>query len=122
MRTRIKQLRTTLNLTQEEFGQKLGVSRGVITNIELNRVPPKDLFVDLICDVFGVNRKWLETGEGEMFQDINEDLQFEKLCTEIAKSDDAMLKNAMKLYWSLSDESKKAVWNFVKSLQAPDNK
>ena len=120
LRTRIKELRTTLNLTQEEFGQKLGVSRGVITNIELDRVPPKDLFIDLICDVFGVNRKWLETGEGEMFQDISEDLQFEKLCTEIAKSDDTMLKNAMKLYWGLSDESKKAVWDFVKALQNPE--
>ena len=32
----------------------------------------------------------------------------------------SMLKNAMKLYWGLSDESKKAVWDFVKSLQSPE--
>lgn len=64
---RIKVLRETLKLSQREFGEKLGVSRDVISNIEYNRVPPKELLLRHICELYHVNQHWLETGEGEMF-------------------------------------------------------
>ena len=41
---RITLVRKTLGLTQREFGEKMGVSRDVIGNIEYRRVPPKKLF------------------------------------------------------------------------------
>ena len=120
IREQIKTLRKTLNLTQAEFGQKLGVSAGVIANIELDRARINPVLLQHMCDVFAVNKEWLETGQGEMFKDFNEDVKFEILCSEIAQSDDIMLKNAMRLYWSLSDKKKKAVCDFVKSLQPPE--
>ena len=64
---RIKAVRETLKLSQREFGEKLGVSRDVIGNIEYNRVPPKELFLRHMCELYNVNQHWLETGEGEMF-------------------------------------------------------
>ena len=64
----IKKLRQELGLSQDEFGRRLGVTRGAVTNIELNKVEPKPLFVDLICREFNVNEEWLRTGEGEMFK------------------------------------------------------
>lgn len=68
MNERIKKLRQQLGLSQDEFGRRLGVTRGAVTNIELNKVEPKPLFVDLICREFNVNEEWLRTGEGEMFK------------------------------------------------------
>ena len=38
---RIKAIRHKLGLSQDEFGRQLGVTRGAITNIELNKVAPK---------------------------------------------------------------------------------
>lgn len=67
MNRRIKDVRLALGLSQDEFGRRLGVTRGAVTNIELNKVDPKPLFVDLICREFNVNEDWLRTGEGEMF-------------------------------------------------------
>ena len=64
---RIKEVRLSLGLSQDEFGRRLGVTRGAITNIELNKVTPKPLFVNLICREFHVNEVWLRTGEGDMF-------------------------------------------------------
>lgn len=64
---RIKTIREALKLSQREFGEKLGVSRDVISNIEYNRVPPKELLLRHICELYNVNQHWLETGEGEMF-------------------------------------------------------
>lgn len=67
MNRRIKDVRLALGLSQDEFGRRLGVTRGAVTNIELNKVDPKPLFVNLICREFNVNENWLRTGEGEMF-------------------------------------------------------
>lgn len=69
MRSRIKAVRKALKLSQREFGEKLGVSRDVISNLEYGRVQPKELFLRHICQLYHVNPKWLENGEGEMFQD-----------------------------------------------------
>ena len=67
MAHRIKDVRKTLKLSQREFGEKLGVSRDVISNVEYGRVRPKELFLRHICKVYNVNEHWLETGEGDMF-------------------------------------------------------
>ena len=72
MNGRIKELRRVLGLSQDEFGRRLGVTRGAVTNIELNKVEPKPLFIDLICREFKVNENWLRTGEGEMFKEETE--------------------------------------------------
>lgn len=67
MNDRIKAVRAALNLSQDEFGKRLGVTRGAITNIELHKVEPKPMMISLICTTFNVNEEWLRTGEGEMF-------------------------------------------------------
>ena len=67
MNERIKAVRLALGISQEEFGKRLGVTRGAITNIELNKVEPKPLFVDLICREFNVNVDWLKNGAEPMF-------------------------------------------------------
>lgn len=67
MSNRIKAVREALQLSQREFGEKLGVSRDVISNLEYDRVPPKPLLLRHICELYGVNPHWLESGVGEMF-------------------------------------------------------
>ena len=61
------------NLSQREFGERLGVRRDVISNIEYNRVEPKDLLISHICKVYGVNEKWLRTGKGNMQELVSPD-------------------------------------------------
>lgn len=64
--SRIKEVRKYLDLTQDEFGERIGVSRNVIVNIELNRVEAKPLLINQICSEYGINKQWLCDGEGEM--------------------------------------------------------
>lgn len=52
---------------QSEFGETLGIGRDTIANYEGGRVEPPLSVIKLICLTFGVSRRWLETGEGEMF-------------------------------------------------------
>lgn len=71
MHERIKELRKKhLKLSQEAFGELLGVSRSVIKNIELNllaRPEQKLSLVRLMCKEFGVNEEWILNGTGPMF-------------------------------------------------------
>lgn len=69
MSNKIKTVREALKLSQREFGERLGVSRDVISNIEYNRVQPKELLIRHMCELYNINKLWLETGEGEMFND-----------------------------------------------------
>lgn len=87
MNERIRKLRQTLGLSQDEFGRRLGVTRGAVTNIELNKVDPKPLFVDLICREFNVSEAWLRTGEGEMFQPKSRNEELFEFAAKVAEGD-----------------------------------
>lgn len=63
---RIKKVRQTANLTQQEFADRLQIKRGAIANYEIGRNTPIDAVISLICREFNVNETWLRTGEGEM--------------------------------------------------------
>lgn len=67
MNERIKTLRKTLNLTQAEFGERIGIKKNSVSQIEsgVNSVTEPNILS--ICREFHVNEIWLRTGEGEMF-------------------------------------------------------
>ena len=94
---RLRTLRKELNLSQPKFGEKLGVSKSVIVNLELNRVELKEMMLNLICKTFNVNPLWLTEGQGEMFLGVTESLL-----------DDLAIE------YELTDVEKKIVSNFVK--------
>ncbi len=61
------------SITQNEFGELLGVSRSVIVNIEYNRAPIKDHMIKLICQTFNVNEDWLRNGNEPIFKEKVDD-------------------------------------------------
>jgi transcriptional regulator with XRE-family HTH domain len=111
---RIKEVRQNLNLSQREFGERLGVSRGVLNNIESNVVEAKPLFIQHICTVYGVDPFWLETGEGEMFQKPSEAERFAKLAAKIQSDPNEFKKRVFYALSLMSDEGWAAfeqAWN-----------
>ena len=67
MSERIKRIRKMLDLTQQEFADRIGIKRNTIANYESGRNEPVDSVISLICREYGVNETWLRSGEGEMF-------------------------------------------------------
>ncbi|MDR2480629.1 MAG: helix-turn-helix domain-containing protein [Treponema sp.] len=64
---RIRHLRKSLNMSQVEFAKAIFISNGYIAELECEHRRVNDRIVHLISLTFGVNEKWLKTGEGEMF-------------------------------------------------------
>lgn len=70
---KLKLLRRALNLTQTAFGERLGVSVDVIKNLEYSRTTPTELFTKHLCEVYNVNRDWLEDKSDDMFLATDDD-------------------------------------------------
>ena len=64
---RIRCLRQTLNMSQIEFAKAIYISNGYIAELECEHRRVNDRIIHLISLTFGVNEKWLKTGEGDMF-------------------------------------------------------
>lgn len=66
--SRIKELRNSLDLTQQKFADRLGIQRGIIGKYEVDVSAPSDAVISLICREFNVRESWLRDGTGEMFE------------------------------------------------------
>lgn len=71
MNERIINLRKTLEMTQEQFSNKIGIKRSTLSGIENGSGIITDRTIITICNVFAVNENWLRTGDGEMFISVN---------------------------------------------------
>ena len=74
MSERIRKLRLSLGLSQTAFANKMGMTRSMISNLELGLIEIPDYKLEAISKTFNVNIHWLRTGEGEMFNPTNRSL------------------------------------------------
>ena len=95
MKDRIKKIRKALDLTQQEFADRICVKRGGIANYEIGRNEPTDSVISLICREFNVNEDWLRTGEGEMFIKLTRDEEMAKLTKQLLNEEEDSFKNRL---------------------------
>lgn len=95
MNKRIKLIRTTLGMTQQEFADKIKVKRNTVATYEMGRSIPSDSAIALICKVFNVNEDWLRTGYGEMFKEVSKSDQIADMLSDVLKSDENNFKRRL---------------------------
>lgn len=116
MNERIKYLRKSLDMTQQEFAERIGVKRNTIAQYEIGRNEPIDSIFSLICREFNVNPEWLRTGDGDMFNVILEEDEYFAAATEISNENDTFAMNAIIEYWKLDRASKDAIKSYITKL------
>lgn len=105
MNERIRKLRKHLDLTQQEFADRLSVKRGAIANYEIGRNEPTDSVISLICREFNVNEEWLRSGTGEMFIELDkEDMLMEWAGRVLGSESTSFKKKFVKMLMALSEE------------------
>lgn len=67
MNTRIRELRKALNLSQKDFGQRIGLKQNAISYMEKSGSTVTEQNIKTICSQFSVSENWLRTGFGKMF-------------------------------------------------------
>lgn len=119
---RVKEVRKTLGLTLEKFGDRLGIKKAAVSKIEKGGNSLTDANIKAICREFSVDYMWLTTGEGEMFVETDDDF-FERI-DRIMAGENESRKNMIKtlLYASDADiEAFDRLVDYYISLRA-DNK
>ena len=120
---RIKELRKELGLNQEEFGERLGVSRSVIANIEydrLKRPDQKESLYKLICKEFNVNEEWLRTGNGEMFVPLTRNQLITDFTADLIMEDDTFRKRLVEALAKLDENEWEVLEKLAESLIKKD--
>lgn len=67
MNNRIKELRSILNISQEELATAIGLSKSGVSNIECGNRKVNDKHIRMLEMTYNVNPDWVRTGEGNMF-------------------------------------------------------
>lgn len=110
MNERLRKLRKTLDLTQQEFADRLGLKRNTVGQYEIGRNSPIDAVIISICREFNVNEEWLRDGVGEMFAPkIPNELDALVLSYGLSNSDRVLIDK----YLSLKPKSRDTIIQFI---------
>lgn len=104
VRDRLIEIRKYLSMTQTKFAESLGVGIGVISNLERGLTELKPQFASLICDVHGINKEWLETGEGNMFSDMTREIKIAQFVGEAMKEESTFKHQLIALLSELDED------------------
>lgn len=110
---RVREIRKSLNMTLEKFGEKIGIKKSSLSQIENGINGLTDQMVKSICREFNVNEEWLREGAGEMFAEMPEDDFLSNAVVSILKEDDALTIEGLKLFFSLTPDEKKTAANYI---------
>lgn len=72
MNERLKLLRKSLHLSQEEFGKNLGVTKTAISKLEKGENKLTRQMVLSICRTYKTNENWLLNGTGDIFKESDD--------------------------------------------------
>ena len=91
---RIKKVRKTLDLTQQEFSDRIGMKRNSIAQVEMGRNTSEQTIIS-ICREFNINETWLRTGKGEMFLQLSRDEEIAAYLGQIMRDDEDSFRRRM---------------------------
>lgn len=115
MNENLKKLREALGLSQKEMANTLKISDATISRIEKGDRNVTVRLMDQICKEFNVNKNWFVTGEGEMFNKID-NLEISELMGKIFATDDTFLKKVFLTFAKLSDDERNVVMKIINEL------
>lgn len=120
---RIKILRKTLKLNQTDFGKRVAIAQGHLTNIETGKRDVTEKNIKIICLEFNVNKEWLTTGEGVMFNPLTREDEITIWASRLTRKDcnNEFAKNFARVLSRL-DDSEWALLEKMAYMMVEENK
>ena len=126
MNERIKELRKTIGITQQELADKLGLKRNTIATYEIGKAIPSDRVISDLCNKYSVNEEWLRSGNGEMFKHPSDEVGH--YVEDLLEYDGVgnpfydIIIEMMKKYQEMDEKSKLVIREYFKSVGSGLNK
>lgn len=114
---RLKEARKARSMSQDMLAEKIGASRGVIINIEYDKISnPQPMVIHAICNTLSISEEWLRTGKGSMLDNSVPSLltRLSLLCEEehLTPREQALIS----AFFSLSPQDRAAVMRYVDTI------
>ena len=122
---RFKTLRKVCNMSQEEWGNILGITRPGVSDIESGRRNVTDKHIKLLCveSIHGkyISENWLRNEEGEMFVPVPEEDEIAAYVEDLLSDNGDnelynLIKSIMRTYNELSPKSQEVLRDASKKL------
>lgn len=94
MRNRILEVRKDYKLNQDQFAERLKLTKNFVSLIETGNRVPSDRTIADICREFNVNEEWLRTGKGEKLVPLPTEESLMNLFADVS-NEDATFKKAL---------------------------
>lgn len=101
---RIREIRKSKNLTMDQFGNKIGVTKSTISNIENGNRNVTEHMVKSICREYRVDYLWLTQGVGEMYIQEDSRIKLYRLIDRVLDGENEHVKNVFKNFSELNTE------------------
>ena len=109
MNERIKELRRTLKISQEKFGNRIRISGASVSKIESGENNPSEQTISLIVSEFNVSERWFREGTGDMFNESASEV--ERLVKKYSFPD--IVGKLLTVYESLNERQQEAVLEYA---------
>ena len=104
MNTRIAFVRKNSGLNQQEFAERINLTKNYVSLMETGSRSPSDRTISDICREFGVDRMWLEQGIGEPFREAPRNEQIAKILGQAIVGNDTARDRLIRAFCQLPDE------------------
>lgn len=111
---RIRELRKSLGLTLEKFGEKIGMKKNSVSQLENGKNSVTEQVFKSICREFNANYSWLVSGEGEMFSELDSSIMAK--IDYIMTGEPTTAQKLFKAFAKLDEEDWKVVEKIIDSL------
>lgn len=114
MKDRIKIVRKNNNLSQEEFGNRIGITKSSVSLLESGKNSPSEQTIKLICKEFNISYLWLTQGIGSMEEQTDHSTMAR--IDAIMTGENETAKNIFKAFAKLDDEEWKLLSKIIKDI------
>ena len=111
MNERIKELRKTLGLTLDKFGERVGLRKSSLSQIENGVNGVTEQLIKSVCREFNVREEWLRTGKEPMFNAFPQTV-LDELCVQYDL--DKLDRQIVDIYISLPKQLRDSVKDHIK--------
>lgn len=115
MNERIKELRRSLGLTQDEFGGRIGITKSSVSTMESGRSNPSEQTLRSMVREFGASYEWLTTGAGSMFE-AGEEAEIHAMIDRVMAGENENVKDLFKSLTGWNDEDWRQVDRLIDKL------
>lgn len=114
MKDRIKKARKINNLTMEQFGKRIGITKSSVSLLESGKNSPSEQTIKLICREFNINYLWLTQGIEPMEQE--NDCSTLNYIGALMTGENKVAKNTIKVLSRLDEKQWETLANIIKEI------